>query len=162
MTSALTDRIAARYMREAEQRQADQTALTLGNLACAALPNGFDDDEARKTTMQKSMRAFAPLIAAAGAMAAIGLAAPVAHADTNDGKFLAALKSEGIGDHISDAHAIEAGHFVCVKLDNGISVANVVNDVLYSSNMPAYHSGFFVGASIKEYCPQHMPEVSGT
>jgi hypothetical protein len=23
--------------------------------------------------------------------------------------------------------------------------------------VPAYHSGFFVGASIKEYCPQHMP-----
>jgi hypothetical protein len=31
MTTALSDRIVARYMRGAEQRQADQTALTLGN-----------------------------------------------------------------------------------------------------------------------------------
>jgi hypothetical protein len=157
MTTALTDRIAARYMREAEQRQADQTALTRGNLACAALPNGFDDDEARKTTMKKSMRAFATLIAGAGAMAAIGLAAPVAHADTNDAKFLAALKSEGITDHVSPQHAIEAGHIVCQKLDAGQTPTQVANDVLSSSAMPAYHSGYFVGVSIKEYCPQHMP-----
>jgi hypothetical protein len=33
--------------------------------------------------------------------------------------------------------------------------------VLNSSNMPAYHSGYFVGASIKEYCPQYMPKESG-
>lgn len=95
------------------------------------------------------------------AVALIGLLAPVstAHADTTDDKFLATLRSEGIGDHISDAHAIEAGHFVCVKLDNGVTPLNVVNDVLFSSNMPAYHSGFFVGASIDAYCPRHKSEI---
>jgi hypothetical protein len=24
--------------------------------------------------------------------------------------------------------------------------------------MPAYHCGYFVGAAIKVYCPQYMPE----
>jgi hypothetical protein len=38
----------------------------------------------------------------------------------------------------------------------------VAADVLNSSNMPAYHSGYFVGASIKEYCPQYTPKESGT
>ena len=112
--------------------------------------------------MKKSARASAMLIAAASATAAIGLAAPIAHADTNDGRFLAALKSEGITDHVSPQHAIEAGHAVCQKLDAGQTPAQVANDVLNSSAMPAYHSGYFVGASIKVYCPQYIPEVSGT
>jgi glucose/arabinose dehydrogenase len=115
-----------------------------------------------ETTVKKSIRAFATLIAAAGATAAIGLAAPGAHADTNDGKFLAALKSEGITDHVSAQHAIEAAHAVCQKLDAGETPTQVANDVLNSSTMPAYHAGYFVGASIKEYCPQYMAKVSGT
>jgi len=82
-----------------------------------------------------------------------------AHADTTDDNFLANLKSEGITDHVSPAHAIEAAHFVCVKLDNGATPANVVADVLNSSNMPVYHSGFFVGASIDAYCPRHKAEI---
>src|SRR6516162_11366358 len=112
--------------------------------------------------MKKSMRPFATLIAAASVTAAIGSAATIAHADTNDGKFLAAMKSEGITDHISPQHAIEAGHTVCQKLDTGQTPTQVANDVLNSSTMPAYHAGYFVGARNKEYCPQHMSEVSGT
>jgi hypothetical protein len=94
-------------------------------------------------------------------VALIGLLASVstAHADATDDKFLASLQSQGITDHISPAHAIDAGHFVCVKLDNGVTPTNVVNDVLYSSNMPAYHCGFFVGASIDAYCPRHKAEI---
>ncbi len=87
------------------------------------------------------------------------LAVGIAHADTTDDKFLAALRSEGITDHVSNAHAIEAGHFVCVKLDNGMSPNDVANDVLNSSSMPAYHSGFFVGAAIDAYCPRHKAEL---
>ena len=111
--------------------------------------------------MKKSMRAFATLIAAAGAAGAIGLAAPVAHADTNDGKFLAALKAEGITDHVSPQHAIEAAHTVCQKLDAGQTPTQVANDVLNSSTMPAYHAGYFVGVGIKEYCPQDTPKKGG-
>lgn len=95
------------------------------------------------------------------ALASSGLLVSVwtAHADSADDKFLATLKSEGITDHVSPAHAIEAGHFVCVKLDNGASPTTVVGDVLNSSSMPAYHSGFFVGASIDAYCPRHKGEI---
>jgi hypothetical protein len=96
----------------------------------------------------------------------VGLLGPLgavatAHADTNDDKFLAALKSEGITDHVSPDHAIEAGHVVCQKLDQGRTPSQVAADVVGSSNMPAYHAGYFVGVSIKEYCPQYTPQESG-
>jgi hypothetical protein len=96
----------------------------------------------------------------AAAVAVIGPLAAVstAHADTNDTKFIALLNSEGITDHVSPSHAIEAAHNVCTKLDGGESVTAVANDVLNSSSMPAYHSGYFVGAAIKVYCPQYTPE----
>ncbi len=87
--------------------------------------------------------------------------AATAHADTNDSKFLAMLKSEGITDHVSPAHAIEAAHSVCQKLDAGETPTAVANDVLNSSAMPAYHCGYFVGASIDTYCPRRKPEISG-
>lgn len=89
-------------------------------------------------------------------------AVSTAHADTNDDNFLAALKSEGITDHVSAKHAIEAGHTVCQKLDSGMTPTDVASDVLNSSVMPAYHAGFFVGAAIKDYCPQFMSKLSGT
>jgi hypothetical protein len=94
-------------------------------------------------------------------VASMGLlaAAPTAHADTTDQNFLTSLRTQGITDQISPGHLIEAGHFVCVKLDNGASPTQVVNDVLYSSNMPAYHSGFFVGAAIDAYCPRHKDDI---
>ena len=93
-------------------------------------------------------------------LCALGAISP-AHADRNDNRFLAAMKSEGITDHVSPAHAIEAAHSVCQKLDSGETPTQVANDVLNSSAMPAYHSGYFVGASIDAYCPQYAPKVSG-
>jgi Protein of unknown function (DUF732) len=99
------------------------------------------------------------LVAMAAASIGLLIGVPAAHADTTDDNFLAQLKSEGITDHVSTAHAIEAAHFVCVKLDNGASPTAVVNDVLNSSSMPVYHCGFFVGASIDAYCPRHKPEI---
>jgi hypothetical protein len=85
-------------------------------------------------------------------------AVPTAHADASDNRFISLLQSEGINDHISPAHAVEAGHMVCQKLDQGLSVNEVASDVLNSSSMPAYHSGYFVGAAIEVYCPQYEPE----
>ena len=95
--------------------------------------------------------------------ATLGLLGPLgavatAHADNNDAKFIALMNSEGITDHVSPAHAIEAAHSVCSKLDGGETATEVANDVLNSSTMPAYHAGYFVGAAIKVYCPQYMPE----
>jgi hypothetical protein len=96
----------------------------------------------------------------AAAIAVIGPlgAVQTANADTNDTKFIALLNSEGITDHIAPSHAIEAAHSVCTKLDGGESPNDVATDVLNNSTMPAYHSGYFVGAAIKVYCPQYTPE----
>jgi hypothetical protein len=86
-----------------------------------------------------------------------------AHADTNSNSnntFLTALKSEGITDHVSTQDAIQAGHSVCQKLDGGETPTAVANDVLNNSQMPAYHCGYFVGASIRAYCPQYTSKLS--
>jgi Protein of unknown function (DUF732) len=99
------------------------------------------------------------LVAVVVALLSLLAAVSTAHADATDDQFLATLRSAGIGDQLSPGHAIDAGHFVCVKLDNGATVAQVESDVMSSSNMPAYHSGFFVGASINAYCPRHQPEL---
>jgi Protein of unknown function (DUF732) len=87
-------------------------------------------------------------------------AAATAHADSHDQMFLSALQSEGITDHVSSSHAIEAGHMVCDKLDGGLSPSDEASDVLLSSQMPAYHAGYFVGASIKAYCPQYQSKIN--
>ena len=92
-------------------------------------------------------------------------AVSTAHADTtgiDDDEFLALLKAEGITDHVFPAHAIEAAHTVCQKLDDGMTPTDVATDVLNSSSMPAYHCGYFVGAAIKVYCPKYTPEETGS
>jgi Protein of unknown function (DUF732) len=85
--------------------------------------------------------------------------ATTARADGTDDYFLTKLESEGINDSVSPAHVIQAGHFVCVKLDNGSSPAEVMKDVGQSSGLPADASGFFVGASIDAYCPRHANDI---
>lgn len=99
------------------------------------------------------------LVAVVVALLGLATAVSTAHADATDDQFLKTLRSAGIGDNISSAHAIDAGHFVCVKLDNGATPAEVESDVKSSSNMPEYHAGFFVGASVNAYCPRHRPEL---
>lgn len=103
----------------------------------------------------------------ARALVAIGLSAPISlvaavtsHADTTDDRFLAELRSQGIMDHVSGDHAIQAGRLVCFELDSGRSPADVASEVLNSSSMPAFHAGFFVGASIDAYCPRYKLEIA--
>ncbi|OBI76691.1 DUF732 domain-containing protein [Mycobacterium asiaticum] len=100
-------------------------------------------------------------VAAVALLAPLGAAA-TAHADTKDNKFIAVLQTEGISDHISPSHAVEAARMVCTKLDQGMTPSQVAADVLNSSSMPAYHSGYFVGAAIEIYCPQYAPEEAAT
>ena len=83
-------------------------------------------------------------------------ATPTAHADPADDAFLAELQSDGVADD-SRAAAIEAGHKVCEYLDQGKTLDQVVYDVVFSSHLPAYDSGYFVGASVRAYCSQHAP-----
>ena len=82
-----------------------------------------------------------------------------ARADSTDEDFVAKLQSQGISDNVSSDHEIDAGHFVCVKLDNGTSPGEVMKDVGRSSGLSDDVAGFFIGASIDAYCPRHASEV---
>ncbi|WP_424738293.1 DUF732 domain-containing protein [Mycobacterium sp.] len=96
-------------------------------------------------------------------LAPVGAAASTAHADPadSDAKFLAALSSKGI-TYGSPEVMIAAGHVACEELDRGETPTTVAQDVmnnkdvLTSSNLDAYHAGFFVGASIAAYCPKYL------
>lgn len=87
------------------------------------------------------------------------VAVPTTRADSTDQKFLAALREQGIFDQASSSHAIEAGHYVCVRLDNGQSPADVMQEVPHSSSLTEFHTGYFVAESIYAYCPRHVGEV---
>ncbi|OBI42873.1 DUF732 domain-containing protein [Mycobacterium colombiense] len=99
------------------------------------------------------------LFALAAASVALLAAAPLGHADTTDQKFLAALEAQGIIDQASAGHAIEAAHYVCARLDTGETPMEVMQDVLASSGLPEFHTGFFVAQSIYSYCPRHKDEI---
>ncbi|MDT5139957.1 MAG: hypothetical protein QOD58_4219 [Mycobacterium sp.] len=98
------------------------------------------------------------------AAVAIGLLAPLgavstAHADANDTKFLTSLRSEGITEHLPDDYVIQAAHAVCDMLEGGKSATEVATEMVSKTGMPAYQAGYFVGASIEDYCPQHMSKA---
>ena len=95
---------------------------------------------------------FIPAVALLGPVTA----APTAHADATDDAFLAALTAKGI--HFgSPQKALVGAHEVCDELGNGKSPSQVASTVQSNSDMDGYHAGFFVGASIRAYCPQYAP-----
>jgi hypothetical protein len=79
-----------------------------------------------------------------------------AHADRAnvDAGFRAALSSHGIM-YSSPEVAVVAAHLVCTKIDGGETPTQVAQEVLNYSRLDTYHAGYFVGASIAVYCPQH-------
>lgn len=95
-----------------------------------------------------------------------GAPASTAHADPADAdaKFLAALSSRGI-TYESPEVMIAAGRVACTELDQGETPGQVAQDVmnnkdvLTSSNLDAFHAGFFVGASIGAYCPKYLGRI---
>jgi len=101
-----------------------------------------------------------PSLLAGGVVAMVALlgllaAAPSAHADpNNDDAFVAALSAKGI-TYESRETAINSGHVVCHELDHGQTPEQVANDVLSSSHLDGYHAGYFVGVSIRAYCPKY-------
>ena len=106
------------------------------------------------------------LLVPLGAVVVALLAVATAHADPadTDAKFLAALDSRGI-TYASPEVMIAAGHVACTELDRGETPGTVAQDVmnnkdvLTSSNLDAYHAGFFVGASIGAYCREHEGRI---
>jgi hypothetical protein len=90
-----------------------------------------------------------------GLMGSLAAAGPTARAGyLNDDKFLEALRSQGI-NYRSEAAAISAGHLVCTDLDDGEVPSQVAHDLMNSSDLDAFHAGYFVGASIGAYCPKY-------
>jgi hypothetical protein len=98
-----------------------------------------------------------PLLRPASALAvAGGLLGPLgatAHADAIDDAFIAAIRAKGI-NFASPDKAIIAAHEVCVELNHG-TPAQVAATIQSNSNLDGYHAGYFVGASIRAYCPEH-------
>ncbi len=90
---------------------------------------------------------------AAGLLGALG-AAPAVHATATDDAFLAALTAKGI-NYESPETAIRSGHLVCQELDSGIAAQQVANDVMTNGHLDGYHAGYFVGVSIRAYCPKY-------
>jgi hypothetical protein len=99
--------------------------------------------------VKKSMRAVATLIAAAGATAAIGSAAPAAYADTPDQQFLNLVHLNGVGGQ--DDSLIAFAHEFCDT--NGP----------YNTVLPLYGQGVWPGqiytlkvAASRVYCPNKI------
>lgn len=97
-------------------------------------------------------RRLAALIAAAALLAA---PAPPACADANDDAFLGALQAKDI-HYPSPEAAIAAAHEVCNELRRGAAPSEVASDVMSNGRLDGYHAGYFVGASIRAYCPQYI------
>lgn len=100
------------------------------------------------------------LLLAAGAVPAAGLlgvlgTTPAARATANDDAFLAALAAKGI-NYESPETAIRSGHLVCQELESGQGPQQVANDVMNNGHLDGYHAGYFVGVSIRAYCPKYQ------
>ncbi|MCV7350955.1 DUF732 domain-containing protein [Mycobacterium parmense] len=104
------------------------------------------------------MRKHARLFLATGVVPAVGLlgtlAAPNARGDAVDDAFIGALKAKNITFE-SPATAINSGHLVCHELDLGSTPEQTAQDVMNSSQLDGYHAGYFVGVSIRAYCPKY-------
>jgi Protein of unknown function (DUF732) len=96
------------------------------------------------------------VVPAAGLLGVLNLA-PSAHAVGGDDSFLAAIKSKGINYESPDT-AIKSGHLVCDKLDSGEAPEQVANDIIQNGKLDSYHAGFFVGVSIRAYCPKYAQQ----
>jgi uncharacterized protein DUF732 len=112
----------------------------------------FCSTEGSEITPTRILAAWLVLVVAL--LGSLGAAAPTAHADAADDAFVAALSSKGIS-FLSPTAAIVAGHEVCDELSLGRTPAQVATDVTRNSNLDGYHAGYFVGAAIRAYCPQH-------
>jgi hypothetical protein len=93
-------------------------------------------------------------LALLAALSPVAVMSPTANADAVDDAFVSALKSKGI--HFQTPQkAVIAAHEVCDELDNGKTTAQVASTVQSNSDLDGYHAGYFVGASIRAYCPKY-------
>ncbi|MCA2245842.1 DUF732 domain-containing protein [Mycobacterium sp. WUMAC-067] len=90
-------------------------------------------------------------------VAALQFATP-ASADQTDDDFLAALRKHGIVFTNRDA-AIATGHRVCSGLDADQTPANLILSLVKDTDLSAHVAGYFFGAAVNSYCPQHRPVI---
>lgn len=95
-------------------------------------------------------------------IAALTLAAPSVHADSNDAVFLRTLNDGGI--HGNPSGVINLGHKVCDGLAAGASPA-MIEQTMASNGTDSFHlsfdqAGFLVGASVGVYCPGYAPNIN--
>jgi hypothetical protein len=104
------------------------------------------------------IRVTAP-IAAAAAVATVGLAAPVVHADTT--QFINDVQAAGFNDGSFGATGLEeTGTFICAQLDQGQSPGDVVaTATLTMTNLPPYQIGQFMAITVDDLCPQHSAQM---
>ncbi len=108
----------------------------------------------RRRAPGSALGAWVALLLPVAVLGPLAAAGPIAHADAADDSFLAALTAKGIHFGSPDK-AVIAGHEVCDELGNGKTPPQVASTVQGNTNMDGYHAGFFVGASIRAYCPQY-------
>ncbi|ORV85910.1 hypothetical protein AWC11_18555 [Mycobacterium interjectum] len=82
------------------------------------------------------------------------LSAPVS-AQTSDGDFVGALEERGISVADPDS-AVATAHEICAEFDRGEAAAVVVLKLMKETNLSSAQAGYFVGASVTAYCPQHQ------
>jgi len=70
--------------------------------------------------------------------------------------FLDTVKSHFPG--VAQEDLINGGHVVCNGLDAGEPVVGVVEDLI-NAGFPSYEAGYFLGASVTAYCPDHTDAV---
>jgi len=85
----------------------------------------------------------------------LGATGAIARANPTDDAFLTALRAKNI-NYPKPESAIDAGHEVCNELGLGKTPAQVASDVMNNSKLDGYHAGYFVGASMRAYCPRYI------
>ncbi|GFG73515.1 DUF732 domain-containing protein [Mycobacterium botniense] len=96
------------------------------------------------------------LLIAAGAVTAVGLAAPV-HADNTDTVFLDELDRAGI-EYADAQDAVSIGKDVCDYLAAGRPVNTVVRALkMRNHHLSMHNAAQFVAISAQTYCPAQLP-----
>jgi hypothetical protein len=101
------------------------------------------------------------MFSAVSLSAAALLCAAPAFADQTDDAFLAALERHGVV--VTDARtSIALGHAVCAGLEKGQTRAFVSLSLVKDTDLSAHEAGYFMGASVTAYCPQHKTEPNNS
>jgi hypothetical protein len=88
---------------------------------------------------------------------ALAWAAPAA-ADDADDAFLAGLDKGGI-TMFDDDDAIATAHNVCASIETNPNVSMLAIKLTKQTPMSAKQSGYFIGLSVANYCPEYRDDV---